>query len=450
MKKSQSKYYKLYNGDSLDVLKTFKSNSVDSVVTDPPYGMSKEPNAIEMLNSWLIKDYYEHKSKSGFMGKSWDAFVPQPIFWKEALRVLKPGGYCLAFFSTRTYDLGVLALRLAGFEIRDSLQWLYGTGFPKSQSIDKLIDKKLNKKRKIVGKRKHPTLKDSSKIDRQVKQQFHGKNSIRDEWDITEPGCEESKKWEGFGTALKPAVEIIVLARKPLEGTVADNILKHGTGALNIDASRIQFSKNDDSRIGKNYKHNAHLGFKTGNNQNITGESISLHKEQGRFPSNVILTHDRRCKIVKDAFTCHKDCPIKMLDSQSYASRFFYCAKTSRRERNEGLDDLASINLKDKSANMPGLKSGVNNSSKSGKRNPNLSTKNDHPTVKPVDLMRYLVKLVTPPKGIVLDPFMGSGTTGIAAFEERFLFIGIDQDLHYCKIAKARINHRIKEYLKDK
>lgn len=494
MRRAKSKYYRLYNADNIAAMQTMKDCCVDSIVTDPPYGMSKEPDVYEMIKQWYRSGHYDHKSKRGFMGKEWDAFVPQPSMWKEAYRVLKPGGYCLAFFSTRTYDIGTLAMRMAGFEIRDTISWIYGTGFPKSTNISKQIDKSLGVKSKVVGRRTHPTLKDKSKISRQGKMQFHGTNNIKDEWDITEPVTLEAKKYHGFGSALKPAQELIVLCRKPLsEKTIADNALKWGTGGINIDGCRVCFSKNDDNRVGKEYKHRAKYGFKPDKtkNYNNDGREENLYKPSGRFPANVILTHDARCKMVghkkvksnahyidptnkglynlgiknrgrdegnkladKDGketvenWQCTEDCPIHIMDMQSGvskssggkgkkstgnlggfgqrgkayelgtnagglgdiggASRFFYCAKASSKERNLGIE------------------------------------KNNHPTVKPVDLMRYLVRLVTPKRGIVLDPFMGSGTTGIAAYKENLLFVGIERDFEYSKLSKRRIDISIK------
>ena len=430
MKRTKIKNAILYRGDNAQSLRRLPANSVHSIVTDPPYGMSDHPDATLMLKSWLNDEHYTHHSKGGFMSHEWDSFVPQPILWKQCFRVLKPGGHCLAFFSTRTFDLGVLAMRLAGFEVRDSISWMYGNGFPKNRNISADIAKN-NKK---------------------------------------------SKRYVGWGTALKPAQELIVVARKPLSGRVADNVLAHGTGGLNIDGCRVEFSTNDDSRIGKNYEHKSKYGFKPNKDKNYNQDGLktSLYKSSGRFPANVILTHDVRCKKTK----CHSDCPIHIMDTQSGdrssarignsnnpkrggnsnplwgmsdgretkdyrdsggASRFFYCAKVSRSERNAGLEHLATKDITN-SGNVQGLKKNVNTST--GKqRNPNTQTKNDHPTVKPLALMRYLTRLVTPPNGIVLDPFMGSGTTGCAAQQEGFKFIGMEKESDYYKIATARIKH---------
>src|SRR5690554_408449 len=235
----------VYVENNIEVLKTFPDNSIDSVVTDPPYGLGKEPNAIEVLQSWITNGYHEVKGK-GFMGKEWDAFVPQPNFWKEIYRVLKPGGYVLSFAGTRTYDWMVMAIRLAGFEIRDMIAWLYGSGFPKSMDVSKAL------KTTLLKGNSH------SKSLRQVEQDGDGKpytikgknNGImgedrtydRKEFEAT---TDEAKQWQGWGTALKPALEPIVMARKPIDGTVAQNVLKYGVGGINIDECRVEVTELD-------------------------------------------------------------------------------------------------------------------------------------------------------------------------------------------------------------
>ena len=346
IKRIKCKDYKIYCCDNILALKKLKDNSVDSVVTDAPYGLGKEPEPYEMLKQWYKKDHYAHKSKSGFMGKKWDAFVPQPAFWKEVFRVLKPGGFVLSFFGTRTYDIGTLAMRLAGFRIVDQISWVYGTGFPKSVNVQKAVEKYTKTK---------------------------------------------TKEFEGFGSALKPSVEPIVLAQKPREGTIPENVLKYKTGGLNIDACRIDFCKNDDPRVAKNYKHRASSVFTPGTPKNNKGEVQSLHNKLGRFPANFI--HDGSSE-VEECF------------GSSSASRFFYCAKISKVDRNEGCE-------------------------------------NNHPTVKPTKLMEYLCKLVTPKNGTILDPFMGSGSTGKAAVINGFKFIGMEQDEENFDIAKRRIKHAV-------
>lgn len=198
----------VYVGDNIEVLKTFPDNSIDSVVTDPPYGLGKEPNAIEVLQSWITTGYHEVKGK-GFMGKEWDAFVPQPLFWKEIYRVLKPGGYVLSFAGTRTYDWMVMAVRLAGFEIRDMIAWLYGSGFPKSLDISKAIDKMLGAEREVVGKHQQPAKSIYTQAQVEMSKDVN----------ITAPSTEEAKQWQGWGTALKPSQETICVAQKPIENS---------------------------------------------------------------------------------------------------------------------------------------------------------------------------------------------------------------------------------------
>lgn len=524
----------IINGNNIDILKTYPDNYFDAVVTDPPYGLGKEPNAAELMKDWVQFGYHEVKG-TGFMGKEWDAFVPQPIFWKELFRVLKHGGHVLSFFGTRTYDWGVMSMRFAGFEVRDCIQWLYGSGFPKSHNIGKAIDKIQGNEREVVGKVRE---------GRKTKQSYSG--NLGTDADITNGNTE----WEGWGTALKPSNEPIVLARKPLEKglSVAENILKWGVGGINIDASRIGVSEDDP-----NYRHNPSQGNKGENSIFGAGGHNGSLNAQGRFPANIILTHHPECvckgtkkvkailggtKPVKgnykltenktnqpyfnfsdengeetiENWDCHEDCPIKILDQQSGllksgdikphkekgtnnskdffstrviretnykgdtggASRFFYVAKASKSERNKGLD---GFEVKEKPDNyiLPkltcsecGSKSvdssnslvcGCNGKTHYEKQNSlesknNLAggNKNFHPTVKPIKLMQYLVKMITPPNGKVLDPFCGSGTTGVACKIEGYQFVGMEQDAEYFKIAQARINNYIKntkEYKED-
>src|SRR5690554_3912084 len=241
----------VYVGNNIEVLKTFPDNSIDSVVTDPPYGLGKEPDAIEVLQSWITNGYHEVKGK-GFMGKEWDAFVPQPNFWKEIYRVLKPGGYVLSFAGTRTYDWMVMGVRLAGFEIRDMIAWVYGSGFPKSMDVSKALDKHLGAEREVVGRRKGSG---STGLNAVGNQQFVAKNDNDDgTLNITIPSTEKAKQWQGWGTALKPALEPIVMARKPLIGTVAQNVLKHGVGGINIDECRVEYEKTTNPATNPLYR----------------------------------------------------------------------------------------------------------------------------------------------------------------------------------------------------
>lgn len=233
--------FNLLLGDCLERLKDLPDNSIDSIVTDPPYGLSKQPDMVEVLTHWLSGEEYKHNSK-GFMGKEWDSFVPSPAIWKECYRVLKPGGHMVAFFGTRTYDIGVLAIRLAGFEIRNQLAWVFSQGFPKSLDVSKAIDKAAG----TQGKRGPVVGKSGSKRNSMAGDFAGG------EYHEYLPSTDEAKQWEGWGTDLKPAMEPIVLARKPLEGTVAKNVLKHGVGGINIDGCRVESKGETISNHGRN------------------------------------------------------------------------------------------------------------------------------------------------------------------------------------------------------
>ena len=446
---------RLLHGDCREVLATLPDASVDAVVTDPPYEL-------------------------GFMGKAWDAAgVAYDVgLWAEVLRVLKPGGHLLAFGGTRTYHRMTVAIEDAGFEIRDSLHWLYGSGFPKSLDVSKALDKAAGAEREVVG---------TGSSGATAGMQALGPSGIKGgDYDITAPATDAARQWEGWGTALKPAHEPIVVARKPLVGTVAGNVLAHGTGALNIDGCRVGSEERTTSWSGTaNYK--------------VSDPKEGTTTVTGRWPANLVFTHAAEC-----GDRCADGCPVAELDGQSGvsrdgvavnrnghdphrqgynrgwgteprpdqgyggqggASRFFtvtewdpiadvapfrYVAKPSKRERNAGLDGLPERNREDQS-------SWVRECGTCGCRftDPTTSrpkcehddviytapspTKNHHPTVKPVALMRWLVRLVTPPGGTVLDPFAGSGTTLAAATLEHFDAIGIELTADYLPIINGRI-----------
>lgn len=399
----------LYLGDNLEVIKTFPDNSVDAIITDSPYGLGKEPDAVKCLQDWIDHGYHDVKG-SGFMGKTWDAFVPQPILWKECFRVLKPGGHLLSFFGTRTYDWGTLAIRLAGFEIRDCVMWIYGSGFPKSLDISKAIDKAAGAEREVIGEKELWGHNAGSGAASFSKNQYEGQTGITRTENITAPATDAAKQWNGYGTALKPACEPICVARKPLEGTVIENVLKYGTGGINIDAGRVE---TQDINTNEEYLYR-------GNNGNSLGAaSERLRKSgggavdnKGRWPANII--HDGSDEVLagfpeakgqqsailgtepSTAFSGdvkfggmknRVSFPKPRNDSGS-AARFFYSAKTSPSER-EG---------------------------------------RKHPTIKPLTLMEYLVKVFCPTGGIVLDPFIGSGTTAIACNNTGHKWVGIEAD----------------------
>ena len=422
----------LYQGDCVETMKTLPDNSVDSIVTDPPYEL-------------------------GFMNKDWDStgIANNVEMWKECLRVLKPGGHLLSFGGTRTYHRMACAIEDAGFEVRDQMQWLYGSGWPKGQNIGKAIDKLIGNERMVVGKsRRH----DSREFGGDIYGRCMG--GIPDETIGT-------SEWEGWNTQLKPSHEPICLAQKPIdEKTIVKNILKWGTGGLNIDACRVSTNPCVDDmlrevtrgkRVAETWEDGS--GFKNENNH-LTGV-----RESGRFPANIILDEKAghlldvqsgvtsktgvRTDDSKDRFTYASPLPNSGKTNKKEteypgdtggASRFFYCPKTSKRERNAGLDGMdkktaGSLNFRNPSA------SGRSEDAPSIAAMGGLTKaqENFHPTVKPVKLMEYLIKLITPPNRVVFDPFMGSGSTGIAARKLGFGFIGIEKEKEYFEIAQKRI-----------
>jgi site-specific DNA-methyltransferase (adenine-specific) len=372
----------IHLGDCLDVLRTMPDCSVDAVVTDPPYGLA-------------------------FMGKRWDYDVPSVEVWAECLRVLKPGGHLLAFAGTRTQHRMAVRIEDAGFEIRDMIAWVYGSGFPKSLDVSKAIDKAAGAEREV--KKRH--VQSATRPDEHAGASAH--ITMPNSWDITAPATPEARQWAGWGTALKPALEPITMARKPLAGTVAGNVLEHGTGALNVDGCRIAAEARSFSGTP-----NRHGGQLAGGGER--GEMRpDWHETRGRWPANLI--HDGSDEVVglfpettsgggeNAGANMRKglrgnDAPHRTLNtvapSSGSAARFFYTAKATRAERQ-----------------------GVT-----------------HPTVKPLDLMAYLCRLVTPSSGVVLDPFMGSGTTIKAAIGEGFQAIGIERDPAYFAMAEHRMN----------
>jgi site-specific DNA-methyltransferase (adenine-specific) len=435
----------LFNDNCLETLKRFPENSVDSVVTDPPYGLGKEPDIVEVMKSWIETGFHE-VTGSGFMGKEWDAFVPQPLIWKEVFRVLKPGGHILCFSGTRTVDWMGMSIRFAGFEIRDTLAWVYGSGFPKSVNIGKAVDSLQGNEREVVGKDKSGSLRNCM-----------SGNFTGGEYNLTKGNTE----WEGWGTALKPALEPIILARKPLsEKTIVENVLRWGTGGINIDDCRIEIdkSKESDNRVNGNceniYRGTNKNKFFTG----LNGIESKLVSEKGRFPSNFIhdgseevlqnfpytkSSGDRKGEIINSSARSWKNSSVKGISHIDYtdegsASRFFYCAKPSEKERSLGLERNEFVRHSDRTKD-----DGVGGDNPRNRSN--NEKQNFHPTVKPLELMKYLIKLVTPKNGIVLDPFMGSGTTGVACKFEDFGFIGIELMPEYFQIAETRIKNSIKE-----
>lgn len=547
-------------GDCLERVRRLPDDSIDAIVTDPPYGLGKEPDALAMLSDWLGSGHHDVRG-SGFMGKAWDAFVPQPALWRECLRVLKPGGHLLAFAGTRTHDLMTLGLRIAGFEIRDTIMWVYSTGFPKSLNLDRergkticgcsrqpvpyahekapgeskaqrevravldahvpealdsgegrgeVLQPRLQEQGASIAGRSEPPSPEvrgqqpgvegrrdpqeaegelqgravcqgsgvgeaygsrgrvhhgasaGHGADLRVPADSHGSRgplgprpveqppveprSVPDErgpqargaWSVC-AGCGKPRLPEGLGTALKPALEPITVARKPLAGTVAANVLAHGTGAINIDGCRVG---SEGGTKGSNYAKTGLFG--------VGGRAGIDRLDAGRWPANLVHdgsdevlagfpskagasapasgpTHEGASKSGSMAGHFNgmgERAPAFHGDSGS-AARFFYCAKASKADRDEGLEGFAQT-----PSGVGALRDGGRQCG--GRRN-------THPTVKPTALMRWLVRLVTPPGGLVLDPFAGSGSTGKACKLEGFRFIGCELDPEYAAIARARI-----------
>ena len=338
--------------DCIETISQLPDNSVDSICTDPPYGI-------------------------GFMGKGWDCSVPGSDFAQQAFRVLKPGGHIVAFAATRTVHRLTVALEDAGFEIRDLISWLQWQGFPKSTDISKAFDASVGAERKVVGK----------EANFGASKAKDGKVAFGDyagQWDITEPASDLARQWNGWGTALKPAQEPAILARKPLEGTLVDNFSKWGVGGLNIDATRIPFG--DPSWPGPQAEDDS--------------------ETKGRWPANI-----------------------------------HYCPKPSRNEKEQGCDDLQGMSGADAVCRKEGS-AGMNNP-RAGAGRTASHVANHHPTVKPVNLMRWLLRLITPKGGKVLEPFAGSGTTLVAAQLEGFSCYGIEREPSYCDIVRARVKHAL-------
>ena len=385
--------YILHLGNCLDSLKGVLDNSVDSIVTDPPYGIS-------------------------FMSKKWDYDVPSVEIWKECLRVLKPGGFLLSFSSTRTYHRMTINIEDAGFEIRDSCTWNYSSGFPKSHNISASIDKMYghpNRGRAI------PTASSYQACDVDQENKLTS-NPVGP----YEPKTDEAKQWQGWGTALKPSQEFIAMARKPLDCTVANNVLTWGTGGINIDATRVPMSDEDYEKLSSGVERIREKGGTMGNSWKNSSDLSGANpvNPAGRWPANFI--HDGSQEVLE-----------LFPDVKGSAARFFYVPKASKKDKEEGLDDFEE---RTQAATFGDIGPMEGNP-----RKPNTGhvqkIRNHHPTVKPTELMKYLCRLVTQPGGIVLDPFMGSGSTGKAAILEGFRFIGCELDEEYLAIAEARIKH---------
>jgi len=453
----------LINGDCIETMRGFDAGSVDAVVCDPPYHLTSiverfgKPDAAPSVVPEGGSGVYARASK-GFMGQTWDggdiAFRAET--WREVWRVLKPGGYLLAFSGTRTYHRMAVAIEDAGFEIRDCIGWHYGSGFPKSLSVSSAIDKAA--RGTPCGSTKgDPMKRGKGALPFRVVLAVGGSTGraatrLTDDYDAYVPATDDAKRWAGWGTALKPAWEPICVARKPLEGTVVGNVLKYGTGAINVDGCRVPHGGDVDMDAVQRQQNSGGVIEGAFGAAALVGKEIATYKEGGRWPANVILSHGPDCG--EDG--CAPGCPCAALDAQSGgdgASRYFnrlpieaedlvpfiYAPKAARREREEGCDDLPARTGAEAVERAEGAAS--LRSPRTGAGRTASEVRNNHPCVKPVSVMRHLVRLVTPPGGLVLDPFMGSGTTGIAAVREGFDFVGIEMNPEYLSIAEARIEH---------
>jgi len=424
----------IHHGDCLEVLRGISEQVIDAIVTDPPYGLS-------------------------FMGKKWDYDMPSVDIWRECLRVLKPGGHLLSFAGTRTQHRMAVNIEDAGFEIRDMIAWVYGSGFPKSLDVRKAIDKAAGAEHLRQFICENPANRPGNSGSG-----VHGETATTGNgWrkptrpDKTASATPEAQQWAGWGTALKPALEPITMARKPLAGTVAANVLEHGTGALNVDGCRVGTSKNVPASVSKKAPANCYGKYaEAGETPGVGGHDPNL----GRWPANLI--HDgsdevvglfpvtgpsnasRRGDLADNRNGNYANAGGRRIggsnstrghnDNGGSAARFFYCAKASKKDRDEGCEGLALVTHQSgMGGSMP-----VDDDGNARDRF-KAQSRNHHPTVKPTALMRYLCRLVTPPKGIILDPFTGSGSTGKAAILEGFNFIGIEREAEYVEIANARI-----------
>lgn len=427
-------------GESTRVLADFEENTFDAVIADPPYGLSKEPDPAAVLSRWLAGEDYEHPG-GGFMNEKWDAFVPGPNLWRAVLRSLKPGGYLLCFAGSRTGDLMGISLRLAGFKIRDTIPWLHGEGMVHSLNVSEAVAERLSpmqgERRRALGM-----------------------------VPLAGPESAHLAASRGLGTALKPAHEPIIVAQKPLaEPTFAANVISHGTGALNVDACRIEGEKGDGVSWGSS---NATLNAERMFNASPRAASYRGERdERGRWPKNVLFSHHPDCN-----GSCSPGCPVEELDQQSGilksganpvrrssdkfqgiyspyagdrecdpargpdsggASRFFFCAKAGSSERELGLEGFEE---------RPILWSnGTKNPGSFQSENSRRASRNPHVTVKPLKLMRWLVRLVAGPGALVLDPFAGSGTTGMAATFEGVRSVLIEREDEYLPVIRARVEY---------
>jgi site-specific DNA-methyltransferase (adenine-specific) len=449
--------WSVYNGDVLEAMQGVEDNEVDAVLCDPPYGLSEHPDMMEVLRCWVDGKAYTH-GKKGVLGKTWDSFVPGPEVWKEIYRALKPGGFALVFAGTRTFDLMGLALRLSGFEIRDTVMWVYGSGFPKSLDISRAMDKAVMAEREIVG---------------------------------TKVNTYDARTWEGYGTALKPAWEPCIIAMKPLDGTFIQNAVTHGVAGLHIDAGRI--STSDKLGGGENSAATRRTGKTEGwtrpwmEDAEATAkcakrslEATAKAEALGRWPANVIMDEeagaalDIQSGITKSSGGANggklgnrilgkfKNETLSKnaggLGDIRGASRFFYCPKVDRKERESGMENADMKILARSNAAKRMETDGDNQDRAETSNGPNTTPNvvNNHPTLKPIDLTRYLASLILPPPRQdneprkLLVPFSGAGSEMIGALQAGWDFVvGIEGEADYCDISRLRLAHWCPEALGD-
>lgn len=536
---SENENYKLYHGNMLDMLDVIEPSTIDSIVTDPPYGLTsitkrfgKEGSAPASSKN---NDGSFARLSKGFMGKEWDGSGIEYNIdtWEKCYEVLKPGGYLLAFGGSRTFHRIACAIEDAGFEIRDTIMWIYGSGFPKSMDISKQIDKKggndyskqfaidlkqARESRNLTMKycddkycggptnwswyegrkdgcrvpdyqtylkiiKEFPELEKYKELIKEAEREVIGtKKGVgcfnndehytvggtkANDIDITIPSTDLAKQWQGWGTALKPSFEPIIVARKPFKGSLVDNVVKNGVGGINIDECRVKHNEPLKTTKRKGIQNYGDFNW----NYDTTKNHIASADPKGRFPANIILTYDetdfdevcggfpytktgsRKAQPQKEGSWNAVGIKFKMTyaceGSEGSASRYFYCAKASKRDRDEGLDEFETKSHEEINNRKEGSAGATRQYG--GGTNPFLSVscprKNTHPTVKPTSLMQYLVRLVTPNGGTVLDPFNGSGSTGKAVMYENhdrnkdYKYIGIELTEEYLPIAKARIEY---------
>ena len=477
---SENKDYKLYQGNMLDMLEVIEPNTIDSIVTDPPYGLTSITKRFGKEDSAECQygtDGSFARLSRGFMGKEWDGSGIEYNIdtWKKCYEVLKPGGYLLAFGGSRTFHRIACAIEDAGFEIRDTIMWLYGSGFPKSMNVGLALDKKNGIDNRTGNIVKGVGSNNTNSM----------KNGLGESQEFA-PEYEErvaQNEWQGWGTALKPSFEPIIVARKPFKGSLVDNVIEYGVGGINIDECRIEYEKTTNPATNPLYRQQNADKYKQVQGGELSNGAVSWTSgkngvnEGGRFPANTILTYDETdfdevCsgfpntkstynKDSKHETEIHRENADTLkygyktrIDSSSYndsgsASRYFYCAKASKKDRDEGCQELEdTVNACSNQA-IAELKRGNDDfaDETNSTFNKVYKGKNTHPTVKPTELMQYLVRLVSPNGATILDPFNGSGSTGKAVMYENkernknYKYIGIELTEEYLPIAKSRIEY---------